>query len=483
MSTQHPDNVTSPFFAKEVVMSGDDEIEEAFYTYSHLNVDEQLWDSEGKEVDNFVVKKLFSRYPSYFQKQVLGKDKFLTMRGPNPDVEKSEGKILLEALNSIPRNFDIGKIFYGKDVPPIFEVVIPMCFSEKNLIRVHEYYKKYIINTQHTSIIKDDIKISDWLGKFSPENIRVTPLFETKDAIINADKYVEKYIEFEKIENLQRVWFARSDPALNYGSTATVLIEKIGLLKLHDLQEKLSIEMLPIIGCGSAPFRGNFKPTNVMDMVSEYPSIQTFTLQSAFKYDFPLKDVLNGIEKIKETKRKNPLYVDVNQSINYINKMEKEYISSIKLLAPMINMMSEYVPQRRKRKLHIDLFGYSRSAEGIHLPRAISFCASLYSLGLPPEILGLSVLDEKEIEQIRQSYQGIDQDLADAFQYVNKENLSYFPIEIKKKVLKVLNMFEYEVDARHKEITSDIMKAFKKRDVMAIQNGIVKAGSLRQFLG
>ena len=34
------------------------------------------------------------------------------------------------------------------------------------------------------------------------------------------------------------------------------------------------------------------------------------------------------------------------------------------------------VPRRRMRKLHIGLFGYSRSIGGISLPRAISFCAA-----------------------------------------------------------------------------------------------------------
>jgi len=196
-------------------MSGDDEIKEVFYAFSHLGIDEQLWDAEGKEVDSFVVKKLFSRYQDYFSKNVLGKGKFITIRVPNPEVEKDEGKILLESLHSIPRNFDIGQKFYGEDIPPIFEVTIPMCSSEKPLIRIHEYYKKFIIGNKKKSLFKGDIPITEWIGDIKPNDIRVTPLFETKDAILNADKYVEKYIGFEKIHNLQRVWFARSDPAIN----------------------------------------------------------------------------------------------------------------------------------------------------------------------------------------------------------------------------------------------------------------------------
>jgi phosphoenolpyruvate carboxylase len=36
MSTQHPDNVNSPFFAGNTELGGEDEIREAYYAFSHL---------------------------------------------------------------------------------------------------------------------------------------------------------------------------------------------------------------------------------------------------------------------------------------------------------------------------------------------------------------------------------------------------------------------------------------------------------------
>ncbi|MDY6779151.1 MAG: phosphoenolpyruvate carboxylase, partial [Halobacteria archaeon] len=53
MSTQHPDNATAPFFSEGDVLEGEDEIREAFYVYSHLGCDEQMWDFEGKEGDEY----------------------------------------------------------------------------------------------------------------------------------------------------------------------------------------------------------------------------------------------------------------------------------------------------------------------------------------------------------------------------------------------------------------------------------------------
>ncbi|HEX15942.1 MAG TPA: phosphoenolpyruvate carboxylase, partial [Deltaproteobacteria bacterium] len=60
MSTQHPDNVTQPFFSDKALIEGETEVDEAYYSYSHLGIEEQMWDYEGKEVDPHVVKKLLS---------------------------------------------------------------------------------------------------------------------------------------------------------------------------------------------------------------------------------------------------------------------------------------------------------------------------------------------------------------------------------------------------------------------------------------
>jgi len=66
MSTLHPDNVNSLFFAESTELGEEDEIQEAYYTFSHLGCDEQMWDCEGKKVDNYVVKKLLTKYDKSF---------------------------------------------------------------------------------------------------------------------------------------------------------------------------------------------------------------------------------------------------------------------------------------------------------------------------------------------------------------------------------------------------------------------------------
>ncbi len=486
MSTQHPDNVHNPFFASSSVISGEDEIKEAFFAFSHLGCEEQLWDCEGKEVDNYVVKKLLTKYENFFSKKKLGKDFFITPRVPNPSIERNEAKILLETLESIPRSFDIARLFYGEDIPPIFEIFLPMTSCAIELRRIREYYAKIVVGKKSLSVIDNDIQISEWIGDFKPEEIRVTPLIEEKDTILNADKIVEQYITSSKIKDYQRVWLARSDPALNFGSLAAILLNKIALYKLDLLEERSSIELFPILGCGSAPFRGNLSPLN-LNCLDGYPSVHTFTVQSAFKYDYEHNLVREAIEKINSRNKKKAPIVDEATLKKILEKTSESYRKQIESIALLINTFSKHIPQRRKRKLHVGLYGYSRALKGsVSLPRAINFCARLYSLGIPPELIGLDVLTRKDISDMEECYKNFEYDMKSSLKYMNKDNLHLFPLTFQKHIETVLENLEFSeeiVDSKHKKITSIIAKDYSDKNFISLEENIVRAGTLRGFLG
>ncbi len=482
MSTQHPDNATTPFFSNAQVMEGEDEVKEAFYVYSTLGCMEQMWDSEGKEVDNYVVKKLLNNYGHYFAKNKLGKDLFLTVRVPNPGVEKTEGKILLEALEGIPRNFDAASAFYGEEVAPIFEIILPMTTDTVSLERVKNYYERFVVGKGKGKLSQKDITVEEWIGKFGPETINVIPLVEDLDSMRDIKKIVGGYLQGKKME-YQRVFLARSDPALNYGSAAAVLIIKNALLQLQEVEEKESVEIYPILGAGTAPFRGNLRPDNVDSFLEAYPSMQTYTIQSAFKYDYEPSVVMEGISKLNNTKREKPIEVDEGKSSAIAAKISAEYLKQVKVLAPIINTAAKFIPSRRKRKLHVGLFGYSRQMHGgVKLPRAIRFCCALYSVGIPPEMLGVNALNEKELDYVREVYPAFDADLRDSLQYVNKENLAKFP-EIEKKMKGVLGLVDYEIDSVHAKLSKAILRKVQEPHSETIEEEILKAAMIRKFLG
>jgi len=479
MSTQHPDNVNSPFFATDTELGGEDEIQEAYYAFSHLGCDEQMWDCEGKEVDNYVVKKLLTKHEPFFRYKRLGKDVFITLRVPNPTIEKAEAKILLETLESIPRSFDAAKLFYGDDLPPIFEVILPMTASPDCVDRIYRYYCDFIVGRQRKPFKEGDITIAEWIGEFKPERINVIPLFEDMPYMLDAHNIVREYLRGKDLE-YQRVFLARSDPAMNYGLLSAVFLNKIALQRLQKLSEDLGINIYPIVGMGSAPFRGNLRPQTVDRVAKEYPSAHTFTIQSAFKYDNPPDAVREAIRRLQERKTGLPQEVDEERCLEIIKKYSREYQRQIETLAPVINKVAKYVPSRRKRKLHIGLFGYARSMRGITLPRAITFTAALYSIGLPPEILGLNALDKHDIQFVRQVYVNFEDDLRDSLGYLNPDT-GFLPKELEA----ALEDFpvHYEVDEEHKEITNYVASSLKEDKTEDLAEYVLRAAHLRKFLG
>ena len=478
MSTQHPDNVHVPFFAESSELGGEDEVREAYYVYSHLNCREQMWDCEGKEVDNFVVKKLLTTYSSFFSEKKLGQDIYLTLRVPNPRVEKTEAKILLETLESIPRSFDSAKLFYKEDIAPIFEVILPMTDSHTAIDNIYQYYVDFVIGKQYKRLGGRDTTIADWIGTFAPGHINVIPLFEDHKSMLRAHTTVRRYM-LNKHLPYQRVFLARSDPAMNYGMVSAVLLNKIALFNLNALQERSGTPIFPIIGVGSAPFRGNLRPDTVDRVCAEYSSVHTFTIQSAFKYDYPLDAVQAAVQQLEGRNTGSPGAVDEKRCGKIIEKYTRTYISELLPLSDIVNRVAIHVPGRRKRKLHIGLFGYTRSTGGITLPRAITFTAAMYSIGVPPEILGLSALDRDDLAFVRSMYVNFDQDLLDAVRFMNPDSPFLSP-SIKEAAERICGS---EIHDLHRQVTNSILLALDDNRNKDLQSIILQAANIRKFLG
>ncbi len=467
MSTQHPDNVNSPFFVQDTVLGGEDEIQEAYYVFSHLGCDEQMWDCEGKEVDNFVVKKLLTKYEHFFREKVLGEDVFLTLRVPNPTVERGEAKILLETLESIPRSYDAARLFYNRDVPPVFEVILPMTASSKSIDRIYRYYSDFVVGKQHRPFSEGDITIAEWIGEFKPERINVIPLFEDHERMLRASVIVKEYLRDKRVE-YQRVFLARSDPAMNYGMISALLLNKIALLDLHELSLNLGVEIFPIIGIGSAPFRGGFNPRTTHRVSREYPSVATYTLQSSFKYDYPPEEVRQAVSSLRDKVLGPPQEVDRERCLEIVERYSQRYRQQVSALAPVINRLAKYVPSRRKRKLHIGLFGYSREMDGVSLPRAITFTASLYSLGLPPELLGLDALNPADVDFLKTVYLNFEDDLRDALQFFNPGSLKLLPPDLSSSLTRMELPVDYRVNLEHQAITDYILGTLERVELRGL---------------
>ena len=449
-----------------------------------MGCDEQMWDSEGKEADNQVVRKLLTNYPAFFrQERQLGRDIALTLRVPNPRIERDMRKSMVEALQSVPSAWDTVQGFYGEaQAAPIQEVILPMTTSAEEISLVEAYYRKIIVGQEDRDLL-DGQSVKDWVGEFLPKRLRVIPLIEDMEHILHSDRIVEEYVRDRDLP-YQRVFLARSDPALNYGIVGAELILKVGLLRLHNLESKLGLPLYPIIGAGSVPFRGHLTPVNVERAFTEYPTAQTFTVQSAFKYDYDQDTVRNGITKIHDHERGEPVPVEQGRAVEIIEKTTAEYQSQVQRLADTVRNVSSHVPKRRERKMHVGLFGYGRSlggVGGVTLPRAIGFSASLYSIGVPPELLGLGALDDDDFAFVREVYPSLDGDLRAALQFANERHVKEL---LGDPYVNILGRFTDELDRVHEGLTSAIWASLNRdRSTVEIDHYIQEAAHLRLFLG
>ena len=163
MSTQHPDNANVPEWSQGEVIDGNVEVYEAYYAYSTLGCQEVMWDSEGKDVDTRVVRKLLSNHWDYFSQKIIGRDLFLTYRIPNPTIETVEKKVVVETLQNIPVTYDVASSVYKQDITPIFEVILPFTTSGNELIWLFNYYRKAIVANEDI-LLDDTAKAKDWIG-------------------------------------------------------------------------------------------------------------------------------------------------------------------------------------------------------------------------------------------------------------------------------------------------------------------------------
>lgn len=424
MISQHPDHGNKPYWQRSAFIKTSDEIKECFLSFSELGTSEYKWDWEGKYVDESVIEKLLSQYNSYFKENPLGKEKFLTFRLPNPKVE-TEFRLGRAFMGILGASGLAKKI--GLHSPPMFEVILPMTESAEEMIAIQEAFKE-IASLKH--VLYD-------FGEEGLKYIEIIPLFEQVSTIMNSHLLLEKYWKLhKKIFHFKPIYFrpylARSDPALNSGLVPTVLAIKICLSHYKDLEKKHNIKLFPIIGSASLPFRGGLTPDTVKQFCHEYRGIRTVLIQSAFRYDYEKKSVIKAIKKLEKIlplgKAASITMSEEKSMQKLISVFEKYYRSSVETIAELINNVSSYLPKRRERVLHIGLFGYSRGVGKVSLPRAIGFTGSLYSLGIPPEIIGTGrgiryAIDNGQIKLLEKYYLNIKDDLRKAGRYIQKNEL------------------------------------------------------------
>lgn len=292
---------------------------------------------------------------------------------------------------------------------------------------------------------------------------------------------------------------------------------QIAFSKLKRLEAATGFRIYPIVGVGTMPFRGHLSPDNVDCFMKEYAGVYTATIQSALKYDYPLESVKKTVEVLNEKLPCGEPSVMEHDEFETLKgvlaKFTAKYQGVVERLAPLINSVANYVPQRRARKLHIGLFGYSRSVGKVSLPRAIPFAAALYSLGIPPEFIGfraLNNLSEDEWDALNKYYINLKHDLEFAGGFLSWRNLDMLK-DMHQQVAKTVGANEQDfrsglaeaikdleaveqnfsinlgprnlTQRRYENIVNDFLIAFIEKNSQDAQKCLVEAARIRRCLG
>ncbi|HRH93358.1 MAG TPA: phosphoenolpyruvate carboxylase [Candidatus Peribacteria bacterium] len=504
MATQHPDNASVPWWKGDAFVPTQDEIEEMTLLFEELPIDEYMWDWEGKYVDEAVGEKLFSRAQKLLAKKPLGEQIHLTYRIPAFDggnMHRS-ARAFMNVLSLADLARDI-----GMKHPAVTEMFLPLTTSASQPLAVRAAFKE--IAGYHRAIFHKGKKPDDQMLKL----FEVTPLVEDVGSLLSIESIVRPYWESlvkekkDMSDRGQRIFMARSDPAMNAGLVPAVLAVKAALSITADVGKSLGIKVHPVIGTGSLPFRGSVNPLYTGTFLEQYAGVATYSIQSGFRYDYEMKDVVKALKAIREQAPKlKPVYVPpadlkaIGQLAALFTGMWRPAIESI---APLINQVAAYVPPRRERLQHIGLFGYSRGIGKVRLPRAIGFTAALYSVGVPPEFIttGRGLRKAKELglyDMIDKYYPALRADLQHAGKYLNRENLDALAKTsatfkgVKEDVAAIEEILGIELGPEkphhfiHRNFTSTIFRRLKDKKLLredAIKSEIVEAGIIRRSLG
>jgi phosphoenolpyruvate carboxylase len=241
-------------------------------------------------------------------------------------------------------------------------------------------------------------------------------------------------------------------------------------------------------------------PNSIDRFLEEFSGVRTVTVQSAFRYDYPLSKVKKAIKRLETDMPKLKLKkvdADTQAKLEAIaHKSAKIYKQTLMALAPGMQPVFKSFPKRRDRRQHIGLLAYSRSMGDQELPRAITFTGSFYSIGLPPEFIAggrtLKSLKKDELELLKANYPNLANDFQSAGHFLNKTNLDKFAAggaawqAVKEDIEAIEEILNIELGPRTAEQTEHLKlssRLINLPDDAAGSDLIVQMGVLRQSLG
>ncbi|ABU81524.1 phosphoenolpyruvate carboxylase [Ignicoccus hospitalis] len=482
MATQHPDST--------VVLMPQDEVEEAIQDVLPLDqggrgCDEKMVDYEGKATPYNQMRDIIEEVRKY--DVVPGEDFLITPRVPNPKLEDKD-RHLLAITAAVTANM-YSQMYFNTDA--IKYIILPMSTSTLELAEV----QRRILKVERLVSEEFSLRIEEW--------IKLIPLFETAESHMHIDEIVEGLrIAFIKeigmFENEFRIFMGKSDSGIHSGHIASSIGVRMGLLKLWNWQKDTMFKVYPIIGMGKPPLRGHMAEWVIEDWVEAWRGYYTATVQSALRFNTDRKDYVHTITVVTKNSGKQPpleLLGYAKEMVNVAWRASEVYLSRLERLADMISFMAKFVTRTRAR-----LDSYKRRAKtGKEMPRAIRFCASLYSMGLGPTLIGAGVIEElasgtaEKLEHLLKFVPLLPKDFAFDYAFTDLEVFKRYvdekTFEIIKKDVDVVKEYFANVEPPKSppegyfEKLRELRGALDEAEVSRAKAIVMELAEMRGFLG
>ncbi|MFC1741588.1 phosphoenolpyruvate carboxylase [Nanoarchaeota archaeon] len=400
-ATQFPDNPDRPFWSLKDTPSTSDDFFDCYVAFKELKCHEYFWEWKDRKIDELLIKKLMDAYSQFFKKKPIGKDCFITFKVNGEDNLQTLGRLYMSIISAT--DFANNNNFHA---PPVFEVT-HTATSPDDLVHFANLYNETVgIAT-------------DKMGRdCRPKRVSIIPKhnFDTNwYAALN--QYFTGYNNsFRcKLEEF-RPRIPRAEIADSTGFIASTLATKRALSSYASFSKITGVKALPIVEASPLMFRGGLNPDRTTDFIETYPGTRSVTITPAFRYGYDLEQAKLSITSLNRA-------LPRNKSTTFSQDDTKQLITIERIFAKHYNEALKQLPNLDDIPKH--MANINKTVD----PR-LKQTFSLYSLGIPPELLGtgsavLECIKEGLVKDLERFYPNIKQDLITAASLLNKENLNF----------------------------------------------------------